>query len=96
MDKKTLATRTKEKFSLDIAEFYEPLAFSELSIGDRFVALPFPGDNSGHGGFKQIHYVFMKTEKVYNYWGRDCGNAVSVKNGRFRNISDKLLVIKVQ
>ncbi|MFA7298058.1 MAG: hypothetical protein WC010_00205 [Candidatus Absconditabacterales bacterium] len=41
-------------------EDYEYLTFGELAIGNLFIYFPSPGDNSGHGGFKKIHYMFTK------------------------------------
>lgn len=45
------------------AEFFETLTFGELEVGQRFIALPSPGDNSGHGGFKGVHCIYMKTRQ---------------------------------
>ena len=38
----------------------ETLTFGELPIGQKFIVLPQPGDNNGHGGLKGIHYIFKK------------------------------------
>lgn len=40
---------------------FEPLTFGELLVDQRFITLPLPGDNHGHGGLRQAHYVFIKT-----------------------------------
>lgn len=45
-------------------ECFEPLTFGELEIGQKFICLPLPGDNHGHGGFKGAHYIFTKTHGV--------------------------------
>lgn len=37
------------------------LTFGELKVGQKFIGLPVPGDNSGHGGFKKGSYLFIKT-----------------------------------
>ena len=39
----------------------EPLNFSDLDIGDMFILMPMPGDNSGHGGLLGGSYLFRKT-----------------------------------
>lgn len=36
--------------------------FGELNIGDHFICFPLPGDNSGHGGYRVEHFVFVKTK----------------------------------
>jgi hypothetical protein len=41
---------------------FEPLIFGDLLVGQRFISLPVPGDNHGHGGFKSPHRVFSKTK----------------------------------
>ena len=38
----------------------EPLNFSDLDIGDMFILMPMPGDNSGHGGLLGGSYLFRK------------------------------------
>ena len=45
------------------AEFFETLTFGELKVGQKFISLPSPGDNHGHGGFKGAHYIFTKTHQ---------------------------------
>lgn len=41
-------------------EDFEPLTFKELGNGESFITLPMPGDNSGHGGLRGAHYLFIK------------------------------------
>ena len=55
------ASRLKRKFAKMPAEFFETLTFGELKIGQKFISLPLPGDNSGHGGFLGAHHIFTKT-----------------------------------
>lgn len=40
---------------------FETLTFGELKLYQKFIALPMPGDNSGHGGLRGIHHIFTKT-----------------------------------
>lgn len=44
--------------------FFESLRFGELKIGQKFIFLPFPGDNAGHKGFKVAHRIFTKTQHL--------------------------------
>ena len=55
----------KERWMRISPGFFEPLTLSELPVGSRFIVLPNPGDNSGHGGFKKAHYIFIKTNDGY-------------------------------
>ena len=52
-------------FRLQPDENYDVLSFGELEIGDKFISLPLPGDNNGHGGFKGEHYIFEKIKDEY-------------------------------
>jgi hypothetical protein len=45
------------------ADFFETLTFGELEVGQRFISLPQPGDNSGHGGFRGAHGILTKTDQ---------------------------------
>ena len=58
--------KLKEDFSSQPEEFYKILTFGDLNVGDRYVSLPVPGDNGGHGGFRGTHYLFEKIEIVKN------------------------------
>ena len=49
-------------------ECFRPLTFKELGVGDKFIAFPLPGDNSGHGGFRGSMNLFTKTEKSRIYY----------------------------
>ncbi|KKR10350.1 MAG: hypothetical protein UT37_C0003G0049 [Parcubacteria group bacterium GW2011_GWA2_39_18] len=53
----------KTKWMKMPAEYFEALTFGELRIGQKFICLPTPGDNHGHGGFKKAHYIFTKTHQ---------------------------------
>jgi len=42
----------------------KPLTFGELAVGDCFIGFPIDGDDSGHGGFRETHNLFWKTEEL--------------------------------
>jgi hypothetical protein len=50
----------KKSWSEMPASHFEPLLYGELEEGDKFIALPEPGDNEGHGGFRGAYNVFTK------------------------------------
>jgi hypothetical protein len=37
-----------------------PLTFGELRPGDFFIGFPVDGDDSGHGGYRNGSYLFIK------------------------------------
>lgn len=61
-----LAKSIMEQFAGMSAECYLPLTFGELEIGDRYIGIPLPGDNSGHGGFRGTYNVFKKIRRDFN------------------------------
>lgn len=66
------------------------LTFGELNPGDTFIAFPTDGDNSGHGGYRRPHYIFVKVTLI----GHD--NAVKIKTGVPSCMPDSMRVIKVE
>lgn len=40
----------------------DKLTFGDLKPGDKFIGFPLPGDDAGHGGYKQSHYIYTKVE----------------------------------
>ena len=66
--------------------FFETLTFEELQTNDKFIGLPVPGDNEGHGGFKVSHTIFIKLEN---------GLAISENTGTVAHFPHPTLVIKV-
>lgn len=42
----------------------ESLIFTDLKSGDKFIAMPCPGDNSGHGGLLSGGHLFIKIYPV--------------------------------
>ncbi len=55
------AARLKREWMKMPAECFEPMTFGELKEGQKFIALPLPGDNHGHGGLRGQHRSFVKT-----------------------------------
>ena len=55
------AKNLKQTFSEAPEEFFEPLTFGELKVGESFIGFQLPGDNAGHGGFKGTERIFTKT-----------------------------------
>lgn len=75
---------------------FEPLTFGELKVGDKFIVLPRPGDNRGHGGFKGVHHIFTKfLQKTKAAAGLPYGRAVSNK-GVSSDFPGSMFVIKVK
>lgn len=72
----------------------EKLTFEDLKIGDRFIAFPLPGDNSGHGGYKGAHWIFMKIEIVGELSPRY--RSVRLCTGSLLKMDDSMPVIKVE
>jgi len=79
-------TRLKKHKNMSKNKDNEKLTFGELLIGDKFISVPVPGDNAGHGGYKGAHYLFMKIGIGYSE------NAVNVGTG---TVSDMPLTMEV-
>ena len=62
------------------------LTFGELELGSYFIGFPTDGDNSGHGGYLQGHYLFIKTES-------DTG--IRLSDANFSTFPESMYVIKV-
>ena len=62
--KSTIGSHLKSNWMELPGECFDPLTFGELKVGQKFICLPLPGDNSGHGGFRGAHYIFTKTHEV--------------------------------
>lgn len=100
MENKTIDKILKERFSFMPDECYKVLTFGELSIGDKYIGLPIPGDNHGHGGFKGAHYIFEKIEPVFsNEFSKNYGlpdNSKRLKDGVITSNPDTMPVIKIE
>lgn len=62
-----MATQTARNLKQEFVDMsdkcFEPLIFGELKEAQKFIALPLPGDNHGHGGFRKAHWLFEKIKK---------------------------------
>lgn len=67
-----------------------PLTFGELTVGAKFIAFPQDGDDSGHGGFRQQHAVFIKQLHAED------GNAFEAGRGVRSRMPASMLVLRVR
>ena len=65
-------------------DYFKPLTFRELQVGQTFIGLPCPGDNSGHGGFRKAHNLFIKTNRKITE--DSSGISYAIPHGRAMNI----------
>lgn len=73
--------------------FFEYLTFGELEAGQKFICLPEPGDNNGHGGLKGAHFIFTKTDHEVD---RISVGIAKDNSGMERNFSHSLAVILIE
>ena len=59
-------TNLKERLSEHEPTEFRTLTFGELKEGERYITLPLPGDNHGHGGYRGAHYLFEKVKSGIN------------------------------
>lgn len=73
------------------------LTFENLKVGDKFISMPLPGDDSGHGGFKRGAYIFEKIKGRPSIFFRDeeNDNAKRLMDGQVTTYLKKMHVIKV-
>lgn len=71
----------------------ESLTFGDLKVGDNFIGMIYPGDNSGHGGLLSGSYLFKKIDVVGSRFGRD--NAVRLFDGNLSYFGDSMPVILI-
>lgn len=96
------ASRLKASLMEMPDECFEPLTFGELKVGQTFISLPLPGDNSGHGGFRGAHYIFSKTrQKVTEAapgspYAVPHGRAINDTTGVSSDYPDSMFVILVE
>ena len=77
-----------------MAEDTDKLTFGELEVGDKFVGFPLAGDNSGHGGYKGTHRVYIKIKTKSKITGTHL--AKNVKYGTKADCPDSMYVIKIE
>ncbi len=92
--------RLKEIFTECSDEFLEPMTFKDLKKGNKYISMPWPGDNKGDGGFKGEHYLFQKINPIVEDPNKHpviCTyNAIRIKDGSLTYFSDNSLVTKVE
>lgn len=71
----------------------EPLTFGDLKKGDKFICMPTPGDNSGHGGLLDESYLFMKTDLVGDKFPT---NTIRLMDGTLTRDPDSMWVLKIE
>jgi hypothetical protein len=74
----------------------EALDFADLELGEKFISLPGPGDNHGHGGLLCGAWLFIKIEPGITPVGEQPLNAVRLVNGCKINFSDGEQVYSIQ
>ena len=75
----------------------EVLRFKDLKVGDWFIFMPSPGDDSGHGGFKGAHHIFIKTMPFPNEFLPEFEqNAIMLASGNFSSMPPNMPVICVK
>lgn len=88
-----LGIAIKHIWSTALADHCEPLTLEDLERGDKFILMPFPGDNSGHGGLLNGSYLFIKTEKICH--PQFPTNCIRLLGGEPLSIKEETFVIKV-
>lgn len=83
----------RNEFRVAAASQYYILTFGELKVGERYIVLPLPGDNKGHGGFRGPYYL---SEKIKPSSDNPHDNAIRVKDGTPYNSPDSMPVIKIE
>lgn len=77
----------------------EPLTFGDLQKGDKFISMPSPGDNSGHGGFLNGSYLFMKTDLVTHstpFSKSLPANSIRLSDGSPTHCHDTMWILKIE
>lgn len=74
-----------------------PLTFGELGEGDKFIALPLPGDENGHDGLRGTFNLFIKIAViVHPSPPTHTTNAFRVCDGCVNYFKDYFFVIKIR
>ena len=73
-----------------------PLTFGELGLGKTFICFPSDGDDSGHGGFRGAHYVFIKFDEDKSVSSQTPpDNALRMRDGVPSHIPKGMQVLEV-
>ena len=98
---KSSGSLLKNKWMEMSEQCFEPLTFGELMVGQKFICLPCPDDNHGHGGFKGTHYIFTKTHEVVKtlagaFYGIPTGQAMNDSRKISSDFPHSMFVILVE
>lgn len=74
---------------------YDVLTFGELAKGDKFIGLPVPGNDHGHGGFRNEHYTFKKIAPRDTNFPELQNNAFRLIDRNLSSFSENTPVIKL-
>ena len=98
---KTAGSLLKDKWMEMSEQCFEPLTFGELEVGQKFICLPCPGDNHGHGGFRGTHHIFTKTHEIIKtlasvYAGNPTGRAMNNSRQTPSDFPHSMFVIRIE
>lgn len=88
-----LGEELKQEWDRASATDCEPLLLGDLKMGDKFIAMPSPGDNHGHGGLLGGSHLFIKGEKIYR--PRFTNRCTCVCDGTSTLLPDIMFIIKI-
>ena len=91
--RKDLGKEIKNMFVRATQEECEPLTFGDLEKGDKFIIMPVPGDNRGHGGFLSGFDLLVKVYPICH--PVNPANAISFRGGSHIFLRDHVFVIKI-
>lgn len=72
------------------------LTFGELKVGQKFIGMPIPGDNAGHGGYRGAHWLFIKTQMKVKGYSIPHGRSVRINDGQECDDPNEMPVILVE
>ena len=87
----TLGQEVKKAWIKARNSWCEPLTFGDLSVEDKFIVMPMPGDNSGHDGFLNGSYLF---QKIRTCSANNLNSVRLIDNMSFRML-DSMWVLKI-
>jgi hypothetical protein len=92
----------KKKWSSMPDECFRTTSFGELAVGQMFICLPCPGDNHGHGGLRNKHFIFKKTRHSVVHpqnskarYGISHGRALRVFDGQISDFPQSMDVVHI-
>jgi hypothetical protein len=91
----TLAIVRMQQLMLQDLSEKAKLSFGDLKEGDKFIGFPLPGDNSGYGGYKGTHYIYVKTTDT-DPKTMGGSNAIKLSSGHAVKFLGLMNVIKIE